>query len=142
MNDTLTDEVVKTFSLEKWVEIFGGVYQDADKEKSALSLWLDVMDESKELAEFARRNEYDKAIDVMPNVLCRLFRFLAKYSVNVTEQVVDAEGIDLRSKNRNGLFEQNGSYDNIRIMFGVRSETRQPVFRAEQEKAMEMAILK
>jgi hypothetical protein len=104
MNDALTDEVVKTFSLEKWVEIFGGIYQDADKERSASSLWFDVMEESNELAEFVRRDEYDKAIDIMPDILGRLFRFMAKYSENVTEQVIDTEGIDLRSKNRDGLF--------------------------------------
>ncbi len=104
MNDTLTDEVVKTFSLEKWVEIFGGIYQDTDKERSASLLWFDVMEESNKLAEFVRKDEYNKAIDIMPNILCRLFRFMAKYSVNVTEQIVDTEGIDLRSKNRDGLF--------------------------------------
>jgi hypothetical protein len=63
-----------------------------------------VLEESNELAGFVRRDEYSKAIDVIPNILCRLFRFMAKYSENVTEQVVDTEGIDLRSKNRDGLF--------------------------------------
>lgn len=136
MNDTLTDEVVKTFSLEKWVEIFGRIYQDADKERSASSLWFDVMEESNELAEFVRRDEYNKAIDVMPNVLCRLFRFIAKYSENVTEQVVDAEGIDLRSKNRNGLFVTEWV---LRQYPGLCSVCAQkpcqcPSSRAEQEK--------
>ncbi len=136
MNDTLTDEVVKTYRLEKWVEIFGGIYQDADKERSASSLWFDVMEESNELAEFVKRDEYDKAIDIMPNVLCRLFRFMAKYSENVTEQVVDTEGIDLRSKNRDGLFVTEWV---LRQYPGLCSVCAQkscqcPSSRAEQEK--------
>ena len=101
MKKNISFEDVQKYQLEDWVRIFGRIYKKADAERTASSLWLDVIDESANIAEFVRRDEYKKAIDNMPNVFCRLLCFVAKYSINLTDDILEHEGINLSSPDYN-----------------------------------------
>jgi hypothetical protein len=87
---------IREYRLEDWVNIFARMYASADADRDASSLWLDVLDESSNVAEYVRREEYRKAIDTVPDVFARLLSFVAKYSANATDATVENEGIDLR----------------------------------------------
>ena len=87
---------MRELMLEDWVDVFGRIYSAADADRDASSLWLDVLEESSNVAEYVRREEYRKAIDTIPDVFGRLLSFVAKYSVNAADADIDSEGIDLR----------------------------------------------
>jgi hypothetical protein len=89
-------EKYPSFKLEDWVKVFGDVYILADRERTASSLWLDVVKECGSVAENVRREEYYKALDSIRDATSRLFSFIAKYSVNVTDEIIWNEGINLR----------------------------------------------
>jgi NTP pyrophosphatase (non-canonical NTP hydrolase) len=100
-NNSKLDEV-STYMLEDWVRIFGDIYRNADADRNASSLWLEVIEESSTIAEYIRREEYKKAIDKIPDVFCRLLCFVAKYSINAAD--VQNEGIDLRPDNNCNIY--------------------------------------
>jgi len=85
-----------SFKLEDWVKVFGDIYSLADRERTASSLWLDVIRECSGVAEHTRREEYHDALDSIRDAAGRLFSFIAKYSVNATDETIWNEGIDLR----------------------------------------------
>jgi NTP pyrophosphatase (non-canonical NTP hydrolase) len=95
---------VSEYKLEDWIKIFGVIYGKADAERNASSLWLDAIEESSNLAEYIRREEYKKAIDKIPDVVGRFLSFVAKYSVNCTDELVQDEGIDLRPEVNTQLY--------------------------------------
>jgi NTP pyrophosphatase (non-canonical NTP hydrolase) len=95
---------IKKYKLEDWVNIFGSIYIKADVDRSASSLWLDVIDTSSYTAECIRREEYKKALDSIPDVFCQLLCFVAKYSIYLSDDILNREGIDLRSENSDDLF--------------------------------------
>jgi hypothetical protein len=101
-NSAKIDEI-KKYKLEDWVEIFGEMHKNADSDRNASSLWLDLIKESTTLAGHVRKDEFQKAIETIPDVFSRLISFVAKYSVNLTDTVMRDEGIDLRSDTKSGL---------------------------------------
>ncbi len=95
---------VNSFMLEDWVKSFGIIYSEVDFERTATSLWLDVIGESSSVAEFIRREKYNKALDTLSSVFCRLLCFVAKYSINASDTIVAKEGVDLRSGDNNNFY--------------------------------------
>jgi NTP pyrophosphatase (non-canonical NTP hydrolase) len=103
MKSTAKIDEIKKYKLEDWVKIFGEMNRNADADRNASSLWLDVIKESTTLAEHVRKDEFQKAIETIPDVFSRLMSFVAKYSINLTPAVIRDEGIDLRSDTDSGL---------------------------------------
>jgi hypothetical protein len=89
-------EKYPSFKLEDWVRVFGDINVHADRERPASTLWLDVLEECSGVAEHVRQEEYYKALDSIRDATARVFSFIAKYSVNVTDEIIWNEGINLR----------------------------------------------
>jgi len=104
MREKLDLNSVNNFMLEDWVKTFGTIYREVDFERTAKSLWLDVIGESSSLAACIRSEEYKKALDTLSTVFCRLLRFVAKYSANASDTIVAKEAIDLRPGDSNNFY--------------------------------------
>ncbi len=104
MKSTTKLDEIKKYKLEDWVKIFGEMYGDTDADRNASSLWLDVIKESTTLAGHIRKDEFQKAIETIPDVFSRLASFVAKYSVKLTDAVMRDEGIDLRPDNNSSSY--------------------------------------
>ena len=97
-------EEIKEYRLEDWVKTFGDIYGNANAERNASLLWLEVIAESSNIAEYVRREQYKRAIDTIPDVFGCVLSFVAKYSINATDKVIQDEGIDLRSDEDSSLY--------------------------------------
>jgi NTP pyrophosphatase (non-canonical NTP hydrolase) len=95
---------IKEYRLEDWVKIFGDIYGNANAERNASLLWLEVIAESSNIAEYVRREQYRRAIDTIPDLFSYLLSFVAKYSIYATDNVIQNEGIDLRSDEDSSLY--------------------------------------
>ena len=104
MREKLDLNRVNRFMLEDWVTTFGVIYSEVDFDRTATSMWLDVIGESSKVAEFIRREEYKKSLDTLSNVFCRLLSFVAKYSLNASDTIATKEGIDFRPWDNNNFY--------------------------------------